>query len=77
MDVAVKGTALVILAAALAILLRRDSAATRHLIWLLVRCRQYCPSGECCQRGRLFHQESLQSLQFCLRFPSRQSIPLL
>ena len=34
-DSAVKGTALLILAAVTAIILRRDSAATRHLIWLL------------------------------------------
>jgi beta-lactamase regulating signal transducer with metallopeptidase domain len=35
LDSAVKGTALLILAAAAAVLLRRDSAATRHLTWLL------------------------------------------
>ena len=34
-DSAVKGMALLALAAALAIILRRDSAATRHLVWLL------------------------------------------
>jgi beta-lactamase regulating signal transducer with metallopeptidase domain len=34
-DSAVKGSALLVLAAALAMILRRDSAATRHLVWLL------------------------------------------
>jgi beta-lactamase regulating signal transducer with metallopeptidase domain len=34
-DSAVKGTALLALAALAAIMLRRDSAATRHLVWLL------------------------------------------
>src|SRR5713101_6609296 len=34
-DSAVKGTALLMLAAVAAIILRRDSAATRHLVWLL------------------------------------------
>ncbi|MGA2497994.1 MAG: hypothetical protein ABSH20_09645, partial [Tepidisphaeraceae bacterium] len=34
-DSAVKGTALLILAAVAAIILRRDSAAMRHLVWLL------------------------------------------
>jgi beta-lactamase regulating signal transducer with metallopeptidase domain len=34
-DAAVKGTALLVLATALAAALRRDSAATRHLVWLL------------------------------------------
>src|SRR2546428_12497471 len=34
-DSAVKGTALLMLAAIAAIILRRDSAATRHLVWLL------------------------------------------
>src|SRR5882672_7696238 len=34
-DAAVKGTALLGLAAVAAIILRRDSAATRHLVWLL------------------------------------------
>src|SRR5882672_9130947 len=34
-DSAVKGTALLVLAAIAAIILRRDSAATRHLVWLL------------------------------------------
>src|SRR3954468_18773512 len=34
-DSAVKGTALLLLAGMLALLLRRDSAATRHLVWLL------------------------------------------
>src|SRR5882757_7014252 len=34
-DSAAKGTALLVLAAALALILRRDSAATRHLVWLL------------------------------------------
>ncbi|MBI3866783.1 MAG: HEAT repeat domain-containing protein, partial [Planctomycetia bacterium] len=34
-DSAVKGTALLALAAVAAMLLRRDSAATRHLVWLL------------------------------------------
>src|SRR3954471_18196120 len=32
---AVKGTALLVLAAIAAMILRRDSAATRHLVWLL------------------------------------------
>src|SRR5260370_32838629 len=32
---AVKGTALLVLAAIAATILRRDSAATRHLVWLL------------------------------------------
>jgi hypothetical protein len=35
MDSAVKGVALLMLAAVAALLLRRDSAATRHLVWLL------------------------------------------
>ena len=35
MDSAVKGTALLVLAAVAAMILRRDSAATRHLVWLL------------------------------------------
>jgi len=35
-DSAVKGTALLVLAAVAAMILRRDSAATRHLVWLLV-----------------------------------------
>src|SRR6266404_3159280 len=35
LDSAIKGTALLTLAAVAAILLRRDSAATRHLVWLL------------------------------------------
>ena len=34
-DSAVKGTALLVLAASAAMMLRRDSAATRHLVWLL------------------------------------------
>jgi hypothetical protein len=34
-DSAVKGTALLVLAATAALILRRDSAATRHLVWLL------------------------------------------
>src|SRR2546425_8423787 len=34
-DSAVKGTALLVLAAIAAVILRRDSAATRHLVWLL------------------------------------------
>ena len=34
-DSAIKGAALLVLAAALALILRRDSAATRHLVWLL------------------------------------------
>jgi beta-lactamase regulating signal transducer with metallopeptidase domain len=34
-DSAIKGTALLALAAIVAMLLRRDSAATRHLVWLL------------------------------------------
>src|SRR5882672_4241369 len=34
-DSAVKGTALVALAAVAAMMLRRDSAATRHHVWLL------------------------------------------
>src|SRR5713101_4319402 len=34
-DSAVKGTALLVLAAVAAMILRRDSAATRHLVWLL------------------------------------------
>src|ERR1700686_3665021 len=34
-DSAVKGTALLMLAAMAATILRRDSAATRHLVWLL------------------------------------------
>src|SRR5688500_13677093 len=34
-DSAVKGTALLVFAAVAAIILRRDSAATRHLVWLL------------------------------------------
>jgi hypothetical protein len=34
-DSAVKGTALLLVAAAVALILRRDSAATRHLVWLL------------------------------------------
>ena len=34
-DSAIKGTALLLLAAIAAILLRRDSAATRHLLWML------------------------------------------
>jgi hypothetical protein len=32
---AVKGTALLVVAAVAAMILRRDSAATRHLVWLL------------------------------------------
>ncbi len=34
-DSAVKGTVLLVLAAIVALILRRDSAATRHLVWLL------------------------------------------
>src|SRR5437763_8461247 len=34
-DSAVKGTVLLVLAAVAAVILRRDSAATRHLVWLL------------------------------------------
>ncbi|MDB5355156.1 MAG: hypothetical protein JWN24_1609 [Phycisphaerales bacterium] len=34
-DSAVKGTALLLLAAVAALILRRDSAATRHVVWLL------------------------------------------
>src|SRR5882762_4765036 len=34
-DSAVKGTALLMLAVVAAVVLRRDSAATRHLVWLL------------------------------------------
>src|SRR5438445_11332391 len=34
-DAAVKGTALLVLAPIAAMILRRDSAATRHLVWLL------------------------------------------
>src|SRR2546430_13338998 len=34
-DSAVKGTALLVLAAIAAMILRRDSSATRHLVWLL------------------------------------------
>src|SRR5437660_8998873 len=34
-DSAVKGTALLMLAAVAAMILRRDSAATRHFVWLL------------------------------------------
>src|SRR4051812_47272211 len=34
-DSAVKGTALLLLAGGLAMMLRRDSAAARHLVWLL------------------------------------------
>ena len=34
-DSAVKGTVLLVLAAVVALILRRDSAATRHLVWLL------------------------------------------
>src|SRR4051812_25863577 len=34
-DSTVKVTAILVLAAALALILRRDSAATRHLVWLL------------------------------------------
>src|SRR5690349_3656764 len=34
-DSAIKGTALLMLAAVVALILRRDSAATRHLVWLL------------------------------------------
>src|SRR5438874_12533909 len=35
MDSAVKGTGLLVLAMIAAMFLRRDSAATRHLVWLL------------------------------------------
>ena len=35
MDSAVKGTALLMLAAVAVVILKRDSAATRHLVWLL------------------------------------------
>jgi hypothetical protein len=35
LDSAVKSTALLLLAALMAIMLRRDSAATRHLVWLM------------------------------------------
>src|SRR5271163_3321608 len=35
MDSAVKGTALLVVAAVAVMILRRDSAATRHLVWLL------------------------------------------
>lgn len=35
LDCAVKGTALLMMAAIAAMILRRDSAATRHLVWLL------------------------------------------
>ena len=38
-DSAVKGTALLALAAVAALMLRRDSAATRHLVWLLAMAR--------------------------------------
>ena len=34
-DSAVKGTVLLAFAAVAALILRRDSAATRHLVWLL------------------------------------------
>ena len=34
-DSAIKGTSLLVLAAVAAMILRRDSAATRHLVWLL------------------------------------------
>src|SRR5437762_3541320 len=34
-DSAIKGTALLVLAAIAAMILRRDSSATRHLVWLL------------------------------------------
>src|SRR6185503_18874636 len=34
-DSAVKGSLLLMLASAIVVLLRRDSAATRHLVWLL------------------------------------------
>ena len=34
-DSAIKGTALLLLAATIAFFLRRDSAATRHLVWLV------------------------------------------
>ena len=34
-DSAVKGTALLVLAASAALILKRDSAATRHLVWML------------------------------------------
>src|SRR5438876_2503565 len=35
LDSAVKGSALLVLAALVALMLTRDSAATRHLVWLL------------------------------------------
>src|SRR5689334_19488950 len=35
LDSAVKGTALLLVATVVALTLRRDSAATRHLVWLL------------------------------------------
>src|SRR2546421_6389618 len=35
LDSAIKGTALLVLAAIATLILRRDSAATRHLVWLL------------------------------------------
>lgn len=35
MDSAIKGTVLIALAAVVALLLRRDSAATRHLVWMM------------------------------------------
>ena len=34
-DSAVKGMALILMAVVAALILRRDSAATRHLVWLL------------------------------------------
>src|SRR5437868_3900445 len=34
-DFAIKGTALLVVAGVAAVILRRDSAATRHLVWLL------------------------------------------